>query len=192
VLSNVRYTTGPIPVGYPLFYLYQIVESDEGGPTNADVANALKTGAAAGFAAYAGDYQKAASQGIQAIADMASIATKAAAKGDDLYPVMISVYDGESLYRRTATSTPGPVGKPLFESAGWYNGYAIQVDSVPGNWRLATTITRTASRPECRACSTECCGAKDPNSGCCYGSCAKASTNSWANNISLAVCRGAQ
>jgi len=136
---------------YPLIYLYQVIESDPGGPSTQDLMEAMGAGVASALALFAGNFPALIATGIETLKQTAQIFIRAAAKGDDLYPIMIAVFDEGTLLTLTSGTAPGPLDVNLFESAGDYNKYAIRVPVVRKNgnrqWSLVYIISREAVPP---------------------------------------------
>ncbi|GEM_PF-3066701 len=136
---------------YPLIYLYQVIESDPGGPSTQDLMEAMGAGVASALALFAGNFPALIATGIETLRQTAQIFMRAAGRGDDLYPIMIAVFDEGTLLTLTSGTAPGPLDVNLFESAGEYNKYAIRVPVVRENgnrqWSLVYFISREAVPP---------------------------------------------
>jgi hypothetical protein len=145
---------------YPLIYMYQVIESDPGGPSTEDLMEAIGAGVAATLALHMGDFTSLIASGIEALKQTTDYFMKLAARGDDLYPIMIAVFDEGRLLILTSGSSPGPLDANLFESEGEYNKFTIRIPVVRkgGNdqWSLVYIISREAVPPPDVAMGTLC------------------------------------
>ncbi|MGD2152204.1 MAG: AbfB domain-containing protein [Gemmatimonadales bacterium] len=145
---------------YPLIYMYQVIESDPGGPSTEDLMEAIGAGVTTTLAFYLGDFPAMIASGIEMLKQTTDYFVKLAARGDDLYPIMIAVFDEGRLLLLTSGDSPGPLDANLFESAGDYNKFAIRVPVVKkgGNdqWSLVYIISREAVPPPDVAMGTLC------------------------------------
>ena len=133
-------------VASPLAFFFQVIESDPGGPSREEVINAVKSAAELAKAIYGSDWTSVLAQAPGLIADIYNLVINFLGGEDDLFPTMISVFDGSTLMRLTFGTTPLPLNRPLFESAGNYDHFSIQIaDVMTGSnrqWSVAYTITR--------------------------------------------------
>jgi hypothetical protein len=145
---------------YPLIYVYQVIESDPGGPSTEDLMEAIGAGVTTTLAFYMGDIPALIASGIETLKQTTEYFMKLAARGDDLYPIMIAVFDEGRLLLLTSGDSPGPLDANLFQSAGDYNKFAIRVPVVQkgGNdqWSLVYIISREAVPPPDVAMGTLC------------------------------------
>jgi hypothetical protein len=145
---------------YPLIYMYQVIESDPGGPSTEDLMEAIGAGVATTLAFYMGDIPALIGSGIELLKQTTDYFMKLAARGDDLYPIMVAVFDEGRFLILTSGDSPGPLDANLFESAGEYNKFAIRVPVVRkgGNeqWSLVYIISREAVPPPDVAMGTLC------------------------------------
>lgn len=145
---------------YPLIYMYQVIESDPGGPSTEDLMEAIGAGVATTLAFYMGDIPALIAGGIETLKQTTEYFMKLAARGDDLYPIMIAVFDEGRFMLLTSGDSPGPLDANLFESEGDYSKFAIRVPVVRkgGNeqWSLVYVISREAVPPPDVAMGTLC------------------------------------
>ena len=150
-LSVASNNTRGFTTQFPLFFIYQVIEKDKGGPTREDWNAAITSGVATLSDVVIEDWEGAAVNGGKFVLDTFELITKLRSDGDDDYPAKIAIFDGERLYALTSGSQIGPLNEDLFDSAGNYRGYSIQIADVAGpkakskrelDWKVVYIITK--------------------------------------------------
>lgn len=151
VYSRSQNSTEPIPVHPPLFFIYQVIEKDKGGPSREEWVELAITGTQLVANLASQNWVNAGKDGVILLINTFDVLIKLKSDGDDEFPALISAFDEEFLFTLTSGSESSLLGKTLFESEGNYQGYSIQIHTVPERepdkyepnaWKVLFFVTR--------------------------------------------------
>ena len=135
------------PVVGPLGFFYQVIESDPDGPTREEFVEALNDVVELVRATFGGNLEGALNSATGAIIGIYDAIIGVAGAGDDRYQMLWSLFTDTNLKALTSGTTPAPLDRPIFESAGNYQGMSIRVADVYNSsggrqWSVAYAIYR--------------------------------------------------